>query len=151
MRKVIALLLVFHADAQPARLRVAKVGAAAHLKVFLLPWRPRFHVNALYLEVCKIAGAALDRAHRNIQRAEKVHRIVPELIEPGRALLRLADDDHLLLFKLVDAINAPLLDAMRTNLLAEAGRIAGERLRQLILRQEGVDEFADHRMLARAD
>ena len=34
------------------------------------------------------------------------------LLEPLHALLRLADDDHLLLFKLVDAVDAALLDAV---------------------------------------
>lgn len=39
--EVVPRLLIFDADAQPARLRVAKVGAAAHLEVFLLAGAPR--------------------------------------------------------------------------------------------------------------
>ena len=40
---------------------------------------------------------------------------------------------------------------MRADFLAEARRIAGQRLRQLVLGEDGVDEFADHGMLGRAD
>ena len=76
---------------------------------------------------------------------------MPEPVEPRGAVLRLADDDHLLLFKLVDAVYAALLDAVRADLLAEARRIARERLRKLLLLEERVDELADHRVLARAD
>ena len=49
------------------------------------------------------------------------------------AFLRLADDDHLLLLELVDAVHAALLDAVRAHFLAEARGIAGQRLRQLVL------------------
>ena len=51
------------------------------------------------------------------------------------AVLRFADHDHLLLFKLVDAVNAALLNAMRADFLAKARGIAGQGLRQLGLLQ----------------
>ena len=66
-------------------------------------------------------------------------------------ILGLADDDHLLLLKLMDAVDAALLDAVRADLLAEAGGIAGQRLGQLFFVENGVDELADHGVLGRAD
>ena len=51
----------------------------------------------------------------------------------------------------MDAVNAALLDAMRAHFLAEARRIARQRLRKLALVENRIDEFADHRMLGGAD
>ena len=51
----------------------------------------------------------------------------------------------------MDAIDTALLDTVCADLLAEAGRIACQRLRKLVFGQDGVDEFTDHGMLAGAD
>ena len=51
----------------------------------------------------------------------------------------------------MDAVDAALLDAVRADLFSKAWGIAGQRLRQLGLVEDGVDEFADHRVLAGAD
>ena len=51
----------------------------------------------------------------------------------------------------MDAVYAALLDAVRADFLAEAGRIAGQGLRQGLLVVDGVDELADHRVLRGAD
>ena len=72
-------------------------------------------------------------------------------MEPVHALLRLADHDHLLLLKLVDAVHATLLNAVCAHFLPEARGIAGEGLGELLLRQNGIDELADHRVFAGAD
>ena len=69
----------------------------------------------------QIAGAALKRAHGDIQAAEELHGVAPKLIEPGHAVLRLADYYHFLLFKLVHSVYAALLYAVRAD-------IAGTRL-----------------------
>jgi hypothetical protein len=83
--------------------------------------------------------------------AEQLHGELPELFIPGRGFLGPADHDHLLLFELVDAVDAPLLDAVGALLLAEAGGIAGQGLGQGGLGQDLVDEAADHGVLAGAD
>ena len=51
----------------------------------------------------------------------------------------------------MDAVNAALLDAVRTLFLAEAGAVARERLRQARLGDDLVDKFAYHRMLGGTD
>ena len=66
-------------------------------------------------------------------------------------VLGLADHDHLLLFKLVDAVDAALLQAVGALLLAEAGGVGGQGLGQLLLGDDLVDELADHGVLAGAD
>ena len=120
-------------------------------KYFFWRGRPCLDVAALNFQVGQIAGAAFQRAHRNIQRTEEIDGVLPESVIPHHGILRLADDDHLLLLKLMDAVHAALFDAVRADFLAEAGRIAGQRLRQLLFGENGVDEFADHGMLGRAD
>ena len=74
-----------------------------------------------------------------------------QLFKPLLALLRLTHNHHFLLFKLMDAVNPALLNAVRADLLAEARRIARQRLRQILFLQQRIDKFADHRMLTRAD
>ena len=76
-------------------------------------------------------GAALQRPHRDVQGAEEIHRVLPQLLVPGGALLRLADHDHLLLLKLVDhtlnnTVVAPprMLIAFLENNLREDGSVA---------------------------
>ena len=51
----------------------------------------------------------------------------------------------------MDAVDTTLLNAVCTFFLAEAGGIAGEGQRQLLLGGDGVDEFADHGVFAGAD
>ena len=53
--------------------------------------------------------------------------------------------------QLVDAVDAPLLDAVGPLLLAEAGGVGGKGLGQGLLGDDLVDEFADHGVLAGAD
>ena len=144
-------VLAADADLQTARLRVAEIRAGADLKVLLLARAPRFDIAALNLEIGKITRAALKLTHRDLQRAEQLHAVAPHLFVPVHALLGLADNDHFLLFKLVDAVNAALLDAVRALLLAEAGGIARVGDGELLLGDDAVDERADHGVLARAD
>ena len=150
MGKVLAVFAVY-ADTQTACLCVTEVGAAADLKVLLLARRPRFNVHRLNLQVCEVARAALERADRDIHAAEQVYGVLPELIIPLHGVFRLADDNHFLLFKLVNTVNAALLDAVCTFFLTEARRIAGQRERQFGFRQDLVDEFTDHGVLAGTD
>ena len=51
----------------------------------------------------------------------------------------------------MDAVHAPLLDAVGALFLAEAGGVGGEGLGQLILGDDLVDELADHGVLGGAD
>ena len=138
-------------DLETAGLRVTEIRAASDLEILLLTRRPCLNVAGLHLEVSQIAGAAFERAHRNIQRAEEVYRVLPHDVVPLRGFLRLADNDHFLLLELVDAVNAALLDAVCADLLAEARRIARQRLREALLRQDRVNELADHGVLGRTD
>ena len=69
-------------------------------------------------------------------------------MEPVHAVLRLANHHHLLLFKLVNTINAPFFYSVSAYLLSETGRIAGKRLGQVFFVKKGVDKSAYHGMLA---
>ena len=149
MGKVLALLGL-DTDLEASGLGIAQVGAATHLEILLLAGRPCLYVHGLDLEVGQVARAALQGADGDIHGTEQIYGVLPQLVEPYGALLGLADHDHLLLLKLVDAVHASLLDTVSALLLAEAGRIAGEGLGQRVLRQNGVDELADHRVLAGA-
>ena len=75
-------------DAQAAGLSVAQVGAAAHLKVFLLAGAPGLDIAALYLQVGQVAGAAFQLTDRDLQVAEELHAVLPELLVPGHAVFR---------------------------------------------------------------
>ena len=148
---VFARSLVFEAYAQPARLRVGKVGAAAYFEIFLLAGAPRLYVEASVFEVCQIAGTAHERAHRYSHRHEEFNGVRPQFFVPIVALFGLADYYHLLLFKLVYAVNAALLYAVGALFFAEAGRIGSQRQRKLLFVEHGVHKSANHRMFRRAD
>ena len=109
------------ADGQAAGLRVAEVRAGADLEILLLPRAPGLDVAGFDLEVGQIAGAAFELPDRDLQIAEQLDRVAPELVVPVHGFLRTADDDHFLLFKLMDAVHAALLEAVAADLLAEAG------------------------------
>ena len=51
----------------------------------------------------------------------------------------------------MDAVDAALLQAMGSLLLAEARRIAGKCLRKGFLRNNGINKLSDHGMLAGTD
>ncbi len=51
----------------------------------------------------------------------------------------------------MDPVYTTLLDAMGTLFLAETGRIAGQRIRKLLLLMNRIDKFTDHRMLGSTD
>ena len=51
----------------------------------------------------------------------------------------------------MDAVYASLLDAVSALLFTETRRIAGQCLRKLFLRNYGINEFTDHRVLAGTD
>ena len=103
------------------------------------------------LQVRQVAGAALQLPDGNVHGAEQLHAVAPHLLVPVHGVLRLAHHNHLLLFELVDAVHPPLLNAVGALLLAEAGAVGGEGLGQLVLGEDGVDELADHGVLAGAD
>ena len=65
---------------QAARLSVAEIRAAAHLKVLALPRAPGLDIAALHLQVRQIARAALQLPHGDVQAPEQVHRVVPCLL-----------------------------------------------------------------------
>ncbi len=146
-----AALFALVADAEAARLRVGEVGAGADFEILLLAGTPCLHVDAAVFEIGKIARAAFERAHGDPHGDEQLDGVIPHPVVPHLALFGLADDDHLLLFELVDAVDAALLDAVRPLLLAETGRIAGERERELLFVERGVHEPPDHGVFARAD
>ena len=142
MSKVFAALTA-DADLQSARLRVGQVRTGTNFKVFLLSGAPRLDVDTLDLQVGEVAGTAFECAHGDIQRAEEVNGILPELFEPHFGFLGLTDDDHLLLLELMDAVNAALFESVRALFLAETGRIRGQGIGQLVLLDDRVDELAD--------
>ena len=151
VRKIGLAVFTLDADAESSRLGVAEVRAGADLEIFLLAGAPRLNVAGLDLEVGKITRAALELPDGNLQIAEQLHRVFPELIIPVHRLFGLADDDHFLLFKLVDAVHAAFFQTVAADFFAEAGRIRRERQRQLRFGQHLIDEPTDHRMLGRAD
>ena len=151
MSQILLAVLCLDTDAEAAGLSVAQVGAAADFEVLLLAGRPGLNVNRLDLQVSQVAGAALQGADRDIQRTEQVNSVLPQLIEPQGALFRLADNDHFLLLELMDAVYASLLDAVGALFLAEAGRVRGQGLGQILLIDDGIDEAADHGVFTGAD
>ena len=78
--EILAAVLALDADAQTTRLRVAQRGAAAHLEILLLARAPCLDVAALNFQVGQIAGAAFQRANRNIQRTEVIDGVLPEAV-----------------------------------------------------------------------
>ena len=135
---------------QAACLCVTQIGAGADLEVLLLAGAPSLDIAALDLQVSQIAGAAVQLTHGDLHAAEQLHGHLPQLLVPFGALLGAADHDHLLLLELVDAVDAALLDAVCTLLLAEAGAV-GQSQGHLALVDGLVDEAADHGVLAGAD
>ena len=144
-------ILALDADVQAAGLCIAQVGARADFEVFLLAGAPCLDVAALDLQVSQVTGAAVQLTDRDLHVAEQLDGVLPELLVPVSALLGTADDDHLLLLELVDAVDATLLDAVSTLLLAEAGAVGSQGQGQSSLIQSLVDEAADHGVLTGAD
>ena len=136
---------------QAAGLCIAQVGAGADFEVFLLAGAPCLDVAALDLQVSQVTGAAVQLTDRDLHAAEQLDGVLPELLVPVSALLGTADDDHLLLLELVDAVDATLLDAVSALLLAEAGAVGSQGQGQRSLIQSLVDEAADHGVLTGAD
>ena len=119
--KILALFLRVYADLEAACLSVAEVRARANLEILLLSGGPSLNVDGLDLEVCEVAGAALESTNGNIERAEEINSVLPELIEPHGGFLRTANNDHFLLFKLVDTVYSPFLYTVGSLFLAETG------------------------------
>jgi hypothetical protein len=151
VREIVSGFLVLYADTKPTGLRISEIGAASDLEILFLAGRPRLNVNALYLQVGQISRTAFNRTYGDIHGAEKVNRVVIQLYKPFAAVFGLADNNHFLFLKLVDTVNAALFDPMCADFLPEARRIAGQCLGQLLLFNEGIDEFTDHRVLTRSD
>ena len=150
MNKVCTVLALC-ADLQAACLRITEIRAGADLEIFLLTRRPCFDIAGLDLEVCQITRTAFELTHRDLHAAEQINRELPHLVVPVHTFLRLAENDHFLLLELVDAVNAALLQTVRTDLLAEAGRIGCQLQRERAFIDDLIDEPADHRMLRGAD
>ena len=144
-------VLALHAHFKPASLGVTQVGAGADLKILALTGAPCLNIAAFDLQIGQIAGAAFQLAHGDVHAAEKLHAHAPHLFVPVHGILRPAHNYHFLLFKLVYAVNAPLLYAVGALLLAEAGGVAGESFGQLVFGNYLVDEAAYHGVLAGAD
>ena len=68
-------------------------------------------------------------------------------MEPVHALLGSGNNDHFLLFKLMNAVNASFLNAVSTLFLTEAGRIACEGVGESFLVNDGINIFSYHGML----
>ena len=52
--------------------------------------------------------------YRNIQGAEQIYSVLPQFIKPHRALFWFADNDHFLLFELMDTIYTTFFDSVCT-------------------------------------
>ena len=112
-------VLALDADVQAACLCIAQIGAGADLEILLLTGAPSLDIAALDLQVGEVAGAAVQLTDGDLHIAEQLDGVLPELLIPVGALLGAADDDHLLLLELVDAVDAALLDAVGALLLAD--------------------------------
>ena len=151
MSKVTFSILTLHADSKSPCLCVSEVGAGTYLKILLLSRGPCLDVQGFHLQVCQVAGAAFQRTDRDLKRTEIVYRILPEPVIPHIGVFRLADYNHLLLFKLMDPVYASLLDSVGPFFLPEAGRIACQCIRKILFIQSLSDKFADHGMLGGSD
>ena len=151
MRKIFLTILTIYTNSQTTCLRISQVGAASYFKVFLLSWGPCFYVQRFNFKVCQVTGAAFQSTYRNIQGAEQIYSVLPQFIKPHRALFWFADNDHFLLFELMDTVNTSLLQTMSSFFFTEAWRIACQSFWKFFFRNDLVDEFTDHRMLTGTD
>ena len=95
--KILPAIFSLYADLQTSCLSISQIGAASYLKVFLLTRRPCLNVTRFHFQICQITGTALQGTNRNIQTAEQIHRILPELVIPCFGFFRLTYHNHLLL------------------------------------------------------
>ena len=151
MSKVFITVFVFYTDLQTSCLCIGQVGAAAYLKIFLLSGRPCFHVYGFHLQISQIAGAAFQSSYGDIQRAEQVYGVLPQLVKPHSTFLGFADNDHLLFFELVNTVNALFFNAVSAFFLTETGGIAGQGVGQILFGKNGIDELTDHGMFTGTD
>ena len=150
MSKIVAVFALY-ADFKASCLGVAKVRAASYLKIFFLSRRPSLNVKRLNLKVGKVAGATFKRSYGDIKATEKVNRVFPKLVVPIAAILRLTNNNHFLLFKLVNTVNAAFLNSVSAFFLAETGGIACKGAGELILGGDCVNELTNHGMFACSD
>ena len=151
MRKVHFSVFPSYAHFQAPCLRISKVGAGAYFKILLLSGRPCFYITGFYFEVCQIAGAAFQLSYRDVETAEEFYGKSPHFFIPGHGIFRFADDNHFLLFKLVNSVDTSFFNTMGSLFFSEAGRIAGKRLRKGFLRNNLVDKLTNHGVLGGAD
>ena len=79
MGKILFAVLTVHANLKASCLSVAEVRAGTDFEVLLLTRRPCLYVYGFDLQIRKVTGAALKCADRNIQSAEQVDCVLPEL------------------------------------------------------------------------
>ena len=138
-------------NTQSSRLCVTQIRTASYFKVFLLSRRPCFYIAGFHFQVCQVAGTTFQSTYRDIQRAEQINRILPQIVIPFHTLFRLTYYDHLLLLELMDPVYTAFFDSMGSFLLTEARRITGQSLRKLIFCHHRINEFPDHGMFAGSD
>ena len=146
-----AVSTAFICEEPTARHYVSQIGAAPHLKIFLLARGPCLYVHGLHFEIRQISRAALKGPHRNLHGTEQIYCVLPQFVVPFHTVLRFTYNDHFLLFKLMYAVYSSLLDAVRTFLLAETRRIASQCLRKLVFCKLRVNEFPNHRVFTCTD
>ena len=132
MRQVGFSVLTLDANSQATGLSIRKVGTGADFKIFFQSWGPGLNVAGFDLQICQIAGTAFQLSDRNLHAAEQLYGKTPHFFIPGHGIFRSADNDHFLFLKLMNSIDSTLFNAMSTLLLSEAGRLAGQSLRELI-------------------
>ena len=134
-----------------AGLGVAQVGAGTHLEVFLLAGDQASTSRLLTFRSAR-SPEQHSRVRTGMSRLRKKSTVFCHSLTNHWAPSSGWQTTTIsLFFKLMDAVNARCLDAVGAHLFAETGRIAGQGLGQLCSSQDGVDEFADHRVLAGAD
>ena len=64
------------------------------------------HVYRFHFQVSQVTGAAFQGSYRNIHGTEQINGVLPQLVKPHLGIFRLADNDHFLLFELMDSVYA---------------------------------------------
>ena len=98
-----------------------KLYSNSHLEELLLTGAPCSMSQLFTFRSGQVAGAAIQLTDRDLQVAEQLNRVLPQLFVPVHAVFGLADHDHFLLLELVDAVDAALLNAVGAFSLRKQG------------------------------
>ncbi len=147
----LAGLVAPEANVEATRLIVSGVGCGSDLAVLAAAREPRLQIILPIGGRAQISRGGVDDSEGETQALEDLHLDVAQALMPGIGILRAAEDEHLHLAELVDAIEAAALATVGAGLGAEAMREPGVGLWQGILSQDLVHVVAAQGDLRRGD